>query len=121
MSVLVVVHMRGKTDRLLEAADRLTAAFGMPEGLTTQVTAPTDDGIVMVQVWESEEHRTRANDLPENRDALMTCGLLRETVSGSSEVCVTDRVQIAEVVAAPRARRRRTTRAKAASAPADSA
>jgi hypothetical protein len=119
MSVLVVVHMRGKTDRLLEAADRLTAAFGMPDGLTAQVTAPTEEGIMMVQVWESEDHRTRANDLPENRDALMASGLLRETLSGSSEVCVTDRVQIADVVAAPRARRRRTTRAKATASPGD--
>ena len=119
MSVLVVVHMRGKTDRLLEAADRLTAAFGMPDGLTAQVTAPTEEGIMMVQVWESEDHRTRANDLPENRDALMASGLLRETLSGSAEVYETDRVTFADVVAPPRARRRRPARPKAAATPSD--
>jgi hypothetical protein len=71
-----------------------------------------------MQLWESDEHRTRANDDPENREALQASGLLRETISGSAEVCVTDRVKFADVVAAPR--RKRTTRAKAAASPGDS-
>ena len=64
MSVLVLVRMRGKTDRLLEASDRLAEAFGMPDGLTAQVTAPTDEGIVIMQLWESEEQRQLANEDP---------------------------------------------------------
>ncbi|HEX3328796.1 MAG TPA: hypothetical protein VHS27_02675, partial [Gaiellales bacterium] len=64
MSVLALVHMRGNTDRLLEASDKLSASFGMPEGLIASVTAPTDEGIVLMQLWESEEHRIRANDDP---------------------------------------------------------
>jgi hypothetical protein len=112
MSVLALVHMRGNTDRLLEASDRLSEAFGMPEGLIAQVTAPTDEGIVLMQLWESDEHRTRANDDPANREALQASGLLQETISGSAEVCITDRVKFSDVVAAPR--RTRTSRAKAA-------
>src|SRR5438309_2188083 len=100
MSVLVLVHMRGATDRLLEASDRLADAFGMPDGLIAQVAAPTDEGIVIVQLWESDDHRQRANEDPRNRDALAASGLLRETISGSSEVCVTHRVEIADVVKA---------------------
>jgi hypothetical protein len=119
MSVLALVHMRGNTDRLLEASDRLSEAFGMPEGLIAQVTAPTDEGIVLMQLWESDEHRMRANDDPSNREALQASGLLRETISGSAEVCVTDRVKFADVVAAPRTRRKRTTRARAAASPGD--
>ena len=122
MSVLALVHMRGNTDRLLEASDKLAEAFGMPEGLIASVTAPTDEGIVLMQLWESDEHRTRANDDPENREALQASGLLRETISGSAEVCITDRVKFSDVVAAaaPRPRRKRTTRAKAAATPGDS-
>jgi hypothetical protein len=112
MSVLALVHMRGNTDRLLEASDRLSEAFGMPDGLIAQVTAPTDEGIVLMQLWESDEHRMRANDDPNNREALQASGLLRETISGSAEVCVTDRVKFADVVAAPRTSRKRTTRAR---------
>jgi len=41
MSVLVLVRMRGKTDRLLEASERLAEVFGMPDGLRAQATAPT--------------------------------------------------------------------------------
>ena len=119
MSVLALVHMRGNSGRLLEASDRLAEAFGMPDGLITQVTAPTEEGIVLMQLWESDEHRQRANDDPSNRDALQASGLLRETISGSAEVCVTDRVKFADVVAAPRTRRKRTPRAKAAATPGD--
>jgi hypothetical protein len=119
MSVLALVHMRGNTDRLLEASDRLSEAFGMPDGLIAQVTASTDEGIVLMQLWESEEHRTRANDDPDNREALQASGLLRETISGSAEVCATDRVRFGDVVAAPR-RPKRTTRARAAATPGDS-
>jgi hypothetical protein len=119
MSVLALVHMRGNSGRLLEASDRLAEAFGMPDGLIAQVTAPTEEGIVLMQLWESDEHRQRANDDPSNRDALQASGLLRETISGSAEVCVTDRVKFADVVAAPRTRRKRTPRAKAAATPGD--
>jgi hypothetical protein len=119
MSVLVLVRMTGKTDPLMEAADRLAEAFGMPDGLTAQIAAPTDEGIVIMQLWESEEQRHAANEAPEGREALLQSGLLREAISGSSEVCETDRVKFAEIVAAPRARRRRAPRPKAAAAPAD--
>jgi hypothetical protein len=119
MSVLVLVHMRGNTDKLLEASDRLAETFGMPAGLSAQVTAPTDEGIVLMQVWDSEEHRRQANEDPRNRDALQASGLLRETMSGSAEVYETDRVRFADVVAAPRPRRKRTPRPKAAAAPGD--
>jgi hypothetical protein len=123
MSVLVLVRMTGKTDPLLEAADRLAELFGMPDGLTAQIAAPTDEGIVIMQLWESEEQRHAANEAPEGREALLQSGLLREAVTGSSEVCETDRVKFAEIVSAkPRARRRTTrakTAAKVAAAPAD--
>jgi len=114
MSVLVLVRMTGKTDPLLEAADRLAEAFGMPDGLTAHIAAPTDEGIVIMQLWESEEQRQVANEAPEGREALLQSGLLREAVSGSSEVCETDRVRFAEIVSARPRARRRTTRTKAA-------
>jgi hypothetical protein len=119
MSVLVLVRMRGKTDRLLEASDRLAEVFGTPDGLKAQVTAATDEGIVLMQIWESDEQRQLANEDPRNRDALQSSGLLRETLSGSAEVYETDRVTFADVVAAPRARRRRPARPKAAATPGD--
>ena len=120
MSVLVLVRMNGNTDRLLEASDRLSAAFGMPDGLTAQITAPTEEGIVIMQLWASEEQRREANEGP-GHEALIESGILRETMSGTSEVCETERVQLAEIIAAPRARRRKpAARSKAAAAPGDS-
>jgi hypothetical protein len=117
MSVLALVHMRGKIEPLLEASDRLAEAFGMPTGLIAQVTAPTEEGIVLIQLWESEEQRQLANEDPQNRDALQASGLLRETISGSAEVYETDRVKFADVCAARP--RRRPARPKAAAAPGD--
>lgn len=119
MSVLVLVRMTGNTDPLLEAADRLAEAFGMPDGLTAHIAAPTDEGIVIMQLWESEEQRQAANEAPEGREALLQSGLLREAVSGSSEVSETSRVRFADVVAARPRGRRRTARSKVAAAPAD--
>ena len=76
-----------------------------------------------MQLWESEEQRQTANEAPEGREALLQSGLLREAVTGSSEVWETDRVRFAEIVAAGPRTRRRTTRAKApakvSAAPAD--
>jgi len=122
MSVLVLVRMTGKTDPLLDAADRLAEAFGMPDGLTAQVAAPTDEGIVIMQLWESEEQRHAANEAPEGREALLQSGLLREAVTGSSEVCETERVRFSDIVAAsprPRRRARSKTSSKVTAAPAD--
>lgn len=118
MSVLVLVRMNGNTDRLLEAADRLSAAFGMPDGLTAQITAPTEEGIVIMQLWASEDQRRVANEGP-GHQALIDSGILRETISGTSEVCETERVQLAEIVAARPRRRKPAARAKAAAAPSD--
>jgi hypothetical protein len=118
MSVMVLVRMNGNTERLLEASDRLCEAFGMPDGLTAQVTAPTDEGIVIMQLWASEDQRREANEGP-GHEALIESGILRETLSGTSEVCEVQRVQLADVVA-PRPRRRKpASRAKAAAAPSD--
>jgi hypothetical protein len=118
MSELVLVRMNGNTERLLEAADRLCEAFGMPAGLTAQITAPTEEGIVIMQLWESEDQRREANEGP-GHEALIESGILRETLSGSSEVWETQRVQFTDVVAAPRRRRKPAARAKAAAAPSD--
>ncbi len=115
MSVLVLVRMNGNTERLLEASERLCEAFGMPDGLTAQVTSPTEEGIVIMQLWESEDQRRQANEGP-GHEALIESGILRETLSGTSEVCETHRVQLADVVAAPRPRRRKPARTKAAAA-----
>jgi hypothetical protein len=117
MSVLVLVRMNGNTERLLEAADRLSAAFGMPDGLTAQITAPTEEGIVIMQLWASENQRREANEGP-GHEALIESGILRETLSGTSELLETERVQLADIVAT-RPRRRKPARAKAAAAPSD--
>jgi hypothetical protein len=117
MSVLVLVRMNGNTERLLEAADRLSAAFGMPPGLTAQVAAPTEEGIVIMQLWASEDQRREANEGP-GHEALIESGILRETLSGTSEAYETERVQLADVVPARPRRRKPAARAKAATAPA---
>ena len=52
-----------------------------------------------MQLWASEDQRREANEGP-GHEALIESGILRETLSGTSEVYETERVQLADVVPA---------------------
>jgi hypothetical protein len=58
VTVLVVAEIQGMTT---EQYDRLSEAMGIrdesnpPEGLISHVAGPTEDRLLVVDVWESEE------------------------------------------------------------------
>jgi hypothetical protein len=47
---------------LLAASGRIERGIGMPQGLLARAIAPTDDGIVLVNLWASEELRRDSNE-----------------------------------------------------------
>jgi hypothetical protein len=74
MNVLAVFTVKGDTDELLAAYDRAIPAiqsgadeYGAP---LVHVCAPTDDGIRIVDVWESDEALQRFVEHPGFRRAL---------------------------------------------------
>jgi hypothetical protein len=61
MPVLAIVEIEGDPDALKRASDELCARIGMAHGLLARVVAPTERGIVLVNVWASEELRQASN------------------------------------------------------------
>jgi hypothetical protein len=81
MAVLMIVSMRGPTPDLLAAADRIERGIGSPEGLLARAVAPTDDGIVLVNLWASEDLRRASNDDPAHEQVLRESGIADVTES----------------------------------------
>ena len=75
MAVLMVVSMRGPTEDLLAASDRIERGIGMPDGLLARAVAPTEDGIVLVNLWANEELRRASNDDPAHREIVQASGI----------------------------------------------
>lgn len=82
MGVLAMLELDGDTAALLEAAEKLEDLLPAPEGLRLRIVAPTDEGIVLFQLWESPEARQRNADQPGHAEALETSGMTA-IVSGS--------------------------------------
>jgi hypothetical protein len=83
MAVLMIVRMRGPTQRLLAAAEMIEGRIGMPAGLLARVVAPSEDGIVLVNLRAGEEARRASDDAPEHRAAVRASGiesLAQETI-----------------------------------------
>lgn len=57
MAVLALITMKGDPDDLLDRYDRSAAEMEevSDDGLILHSIAPTEDGVVMADVWESQE------------------------------------------------------------------
>jgi hypothetical protein len=75
MAVLVIMESLGDPDRLLAAADELVRGAGMPGGLLARIVARTDDGILLVHLWESAEARSAWHEDPVHREAIVASGM----------------------------------------------
>jgi hypothetical protein len=62
--VLAMLELDGPTDALLAAAERLDGLLETPEGLVARILAPTDTGIVLWQLWQTVEARSRNAAMP---------------------------------------------------------
>jgi|GEM_PF-3916178 len=76
MAVLVMLEIDGDTERLLAATADLATRLGDVDGLLVRITAPTEDGMVLFQLWDSPEARQANQDAPGHADALDACGIL---------------------------------------------
>jgi len=95
MPVLAIVEVEGDADALKRASDAACQAIGMPPGLLARVVAPTESGIVLVNVWASEVERQASNADPGHRGALEASGLPALTRSRTARFLETDWVELA--------------------------
>jgi heme-degrading monooxygenase HmoA len=75
MGVLVLMESKGDREQLLAASDDLLRRAGRAEGLLLRVIAPTDDGLLLIHLWESDEARERWHANPQHQDALRDSGM----------------------------------------------
>ena len=71
-----MLELDGPTDALLAAAEQLDGLLGTPEGLVARIVAPAETGIVLWQLWQTAEARSRHADDPAHGEALRASGLL---------------------------------------------
>ncbi len=58
--VLVITELLGPPVELLEASDRIAAEVGERDGLLLRLRGTTTDGVVVINLWDSEEARAAA-------------------------------------------------------------
>jgi hypothetical protein len=80
--VLAMLELDGPTDALLAAAERLEELLERPEGLLARIVAPSEEGVVLWQLWQTAEARARNAGDPGHHEALRASGLL-DLVTGS--------------------------------------
>lgn len=81
MGVLAMLELQGDSAALMAASDELERR-PRPEGLLVRIVAPTDDGMVLFQLWQSAEARQRNADNPAHAEALAASGM-RAAVRGT--------------------------------------
>lgn len=75
MGVLAMLELEGDTAGLLEAGEELERLLPASEGLLLRIVAPTENGMVLFQLWESAEARQRNADNPGHTEALEASGM----------------------------------------------
>jgi hypothetical protein len=80
--VLAMLELDGDTAALLDAGDDLERRLPQPEGLIARLVAPTDTGIVLLQLWASPQDRERNATSPAHAEALQASGITK-LVTGS--------------------------------------
>ncbi len=86
MGVLSMLELEGDTESLLGACEDLDRRLPEPDGLLVRIVAPTDEGIVLFQLWESADARQRHAENSTHLEALETSGMMRLATSRRSRV-----------------------------------
>jgi hypothetical protein len=76
MGVLAMLELQGETSELMAAAEEIDRRLPACDGLLARITAPTEDGMVLFQLWDSAESRQRNADDPEHAEVLAESGML---------------------------------------------
>jgi hypothetical protein len=75
MGVLAMLELDGETKQLLGAMERLERLLPAPDGLVARMVAPTPEGVVLFQLWESQDARERNHKDPAHAAALEASGI----------------------------------------------
>lgn len=94
MAIVVILEHKGDPERLMAAGRELARLH--PDGVLAQAIAPTDDGMMLVRIWDSEKARDAWAANPEHRAALAASGILDASLSRTSRAYETNYVSVAD-------------------------
>lgn len=94
MAIVVILEHKGDPERLMAAGKELARLH--PDGVLAQAIAPTEDGMMLVRIWESEEARDAWAENPEHRAALTASGIFDASLSRTSRAYETDHVSVVD-------------------------
>ncbi len=78
MPVVSIMKMQGNTDELLEkmrGVDEVAQRLAPAHGGLLNIVAKTDDGVMVINLWENEQGRHDMAAEPEIQQAIQSAGL----------------------------------------------
>jgi heme-degrading monooxygenase HmoA len=99
VAVVVILEHKGDPERLMAAIDQVTRLAPHPDGVLAQAIARTEDGMMLVRIWESEQAREAWAENPEHHAALKASGILEVSRRRTSRAYQTDQVSLFGAVA----------------------
>ncbi len=94
MAIVVILEHKGDPERLKAAGKALARLALHPDGVLAQAIAPTEDGMILVRIWESEQARAAWAENPEHHEALRASGISDASQSRTSRAYETDDVSV---------------------------
>ena len=81
----------------MAAVDQVTRLAPHPDGVLAQAIARTEDGVMLVRIWESEQAHEAWAENPEHHAALRAGGIFEVSQSRTSRAYQTDQVSLGAV------------------------
>jgi heme-degrading monooxygenase HmoA len=88
VAIVVIVRHTGDPERLMAAGRELAGLH--PDGVLAQAIAPTEDGMILVRIWESQLARAAWSENPEHHAALKASGIFDASENRTSRAYETD-------------------------------
>jgi hypothetical protein len=94
VAIVVILEHKGDPERLMAAGTEVARLAPNPDGVLAEAIAPTEDGMMLVRIWESEQARAAWAENPEHHAALKASGIFEASQSRTSRAYQTDEVSV---------------------------
>ena len=95
MGVVLIMDSQRHRDELLSACDEVICRSGQAEGLLVRMVAPTEQGLVLIHVWESRRGPRPMAPRSRHRLALRACGMMEPVHERMVRAVQTHHIEIA--------------------------
>jgi hypothetical protein len=97
VAIVVILEHKGDPERLTAAGKEMMRLAPHPDGVLAQAFASTEDGVVLVRIWESEQARDARAENPAHHAALKASGIIEASQGHVSRAYETNEVSVFEL------------------------